>query len=149
MNFKKSENLSNIKQEDRKNVETDVTYDFHQRDDNEEENIQMKNRKILSNCEDDNKELEKTRNEIFAMNSEIVKDNIKEVDWHTWKDSLPQVHWNAINAFRDLNPSYYINDKGEHLVIYTEDGERLARRLYIVANNAGISGEIDISEILS
>lgn len=149
MNFEKSVNTSNIEQINRRNGEADGIYEFHQRDNNEEENTQMKNRKILNNCEDDNKELEKVRNEISAMNSEIVKDNIKEVDWCTWKDSLPQVHWNAINAFRDLSPSYYINDKGEHLVIYTEDGERLARKLYIVANNAGISGEIDISEILS
>lgn len=77
----------------------------------------------------------------------IEKNTINRVEYKDWKDSLPQVHWNAINAFRDLNPIYFMDSNGDHYVIYTEDGKRQGRKLHIVANNAGISSEINPSEI--
>jgi hypothetical protein len=79
--------------------------------------------------------------------SQLEKNIIKEIDYESWKDSLPQVHWNAMNAFRDFEPTYFMDTNGDHYVIYTEDGERRGRKLYITANNAGISAEISPSEI--
>lgn len=41
---------------------------------------------------------------------------------------------------------YFVDKKGDHYVSYTEtDGSKQARKLYIAANNAGISQEVDPS----
>ena len=80
-----------------------------------------------------------------------TRDEYKNLSYEEWRDTLPQVHWTAgYLTFRpgentDLKDlKYFVDKSGGHYVSYTEtDGSKQARKLYITANNAGISQEID------
>ncbi len=93
----------------------------------------------------DAQDLRAVRSEINEISEQM---DIKEVNWHTWKNSLPQAHQASMHAFDDFNPSYYTNSRGEHLVVYTEDDQQVAKKLYLDANKKGISEKINIAEIL-
>lgn len=105
-------------------------------------------------------------NELKAINQESPseKENSDEnkiesigeftgVSYELWKETMPDVHLTAGNlTFRpDTNSGiknilYFMDTNGDHYVSYTEtDGTRQARKLYVTANNAGISQEVDPS----
>jgi glutamate synthase domain-containing protein 2 len=81
------------------------------------------------------------------------KNEFKSLSYEEWRDSLPDVHLTAgFLTFRPGKESelkdmkYFVDKKGDHYVSYTEtDGSKQARKLYIAANNAGISQEVDPS----
>ncbi len=93
------------------------------------------------------KELKKLRvQEKQAVRNE-GEQHIKKVTMEEWKSSLPDVHSMAEFSFRDFSPEYYIDSKGDHYVIYTEDGKRQGRKLYVAAQNAGMSVRVEPNEI--
>ncbi len=75
------------------------------------------------------------------------KDSFSKVDYETWKESLHDIHFAAGFAFQNFNPTYYMDEKGDHYVVYTEDGERRGRKLHVNEHNTGISDYVDPSEI--
>lgn len=91
--------------------------------------------------------LQKQNPQNIEKSSETKENSIKQVGMEEWKRTLPDVHSMAEFSFRDFNPTYYLDDKGDHYVIYTEDGKRQGRKLYVAAQNAGMSINVEPSEI--
>jgi hypothetical protein len=91
--------------------------------------------------------LEKQNPQNIEQSSETKENSIKQVSVEEWKRTLPDVHAMAEFSFRDFNPTYYLDEKGDHYVIYTEDGKRQGRKLYVAAQNAGMSINVEPSEI--
>lgn len=93
------------------------------------------------------KELKRLREEKKSQTNETKENKIKPVSFEEWRESLPYVHMANGFSFRDFNPIYYVDSKGDHYVIYTEDGKKQGRKLYVAAQNAGMSVDIEPSEI--
>jgi len=91
--------------------------------------------------------LQKQTPQNIEQSNETKENSIKQVSMEEWKRTLPDVHSMAEFSFRDFNPTYYLDDKGDHYVIYTEDGKRQGRKLYVAAQNAGMSVNVEPSEI--
>ena len=90
---------------------------------------------------------QKQTSQNIEQSNETKENLIKQVSMEEWKRTLPDVHAMAEFSFRDFNPTYYLDDKGDHYVIYTEDGKRQGRKLYVAAQNAGMSVNVEPSEI--
>ncbi len=99
---------------------------------------------------------QENQSEEKGNSSENTLESIGEftgVSYELWKETLPDVHLTAGSlTFRPDTPSgiknilYFMDTNGDHYVSYTEtDGTRQARKLYMTANNAGISQEVDPS----
>ncbi len=106
--------------------------------------------KELKKIREQNQQTETTKTNEQTLEA---KNEYKNISYKEWRDTLPQVHWTAgyltfrpgeNTELKDLK--YFVDKNGDHYVSYTEtDGSKQARKLYITANNAGISQEIDPS----
>lgn len=93
--------------------------------------------------EEDKKVNTESKIEGKVFSRESKENKIRKVSFEEWKNTLPIAHAGRAESYQKLNPTYYIDDKGMHFVVYEDGGEKQADLLYVNKHGRGYINEMD------